>query len=89
MQNLGDILATDYRSALSLLFLNRLSRNRFLLGIPQEKIRLERERQTTNGVTGKAEMLEEMALTFYADLRQRMESFFRDDGKRTPVTARG
>lgn len=54
----------------------------------QEKIRLERERQTANGINGKAEMLEEMAVVFYADLRQRMESFFRDDGKRTPVTAR-
>ena len=54
----------------------------------QEKIRLERERQTANGINGKAEMLEEMAVAFYADLRQRMESFFRDDGKRTPVTAR-
>ncbi len=53
----------------------------------QEKIRLERERQTANGINGKAEMLEEMAVVFYADLRQRMESFFRDDGKRTPVTA--
>ncbi len=28
-------------------------------------------------------MLEEMAATFYADLRSRMESFFRDDGRRT------
>ncbi len=54
----------------------------------QEKIRLDRERQTANGINGKAEMLEEMAVVFYADLRQRMESFFRDDGKRTPVTAR-
>lgn len=55
----------------------------------QEKIRLERERQTQNGVSAKAEMLEEMAVAFYADLRLRMESFFRDDGRRTPVTARG
>ncbi|HAL71522.1 MAG TPA: hypothetical protein DCP71_07090 [Verrucomicrobiales bacterium] len=54
----------------------------------QEKVRLERERMAAGGVAGKAEMLEEMAATFYADLRQRMESFFRDDGRRTPVTAR-
>ncbi|MES2738932.1 MAG: DUF4407 domain-containing protein [Verrucomicrobiota bacterium] len=54
----------------------------------QEKVRLERERMASGGVAGKAEMLEEMAATFYADLRQRMESFFRDDGRRTPVTAR-
>ncbi|GAA5138741.1 hypothetical protein GCM10023213_18160 [Prosthecobacter algae] len=54
----------------------------------QEKVRLERERMATGGVAGKAEMLEEMAATFYADLRQRMESFFRDDGRRTPVTGR-
>ncbi|MES2506199.1 MAG: DUF4407 domain-containing protein [Verrucomicrobiota bacterium] len=54
----------------------------------QEKVRLERERMASGGMAGKAEMLEEMAATFYADLRQRMESFFRDDGRRTPVTAR-
>lgn len=56
----------------------------------QEKVRLERERlASSSGISGKAEMLEEMAATFYADLRMRMESFFRDDGRRTPVTARG
>lgn len=54
----------------------------------QEKIRLEREKQSTNGLTGKAEMLEEMASAFYADLRQRMESFFSDDGQRKPSSAR-
>lgn len=50
----------------------------------QEKMRLERERLAQGGIAGKAEMLEEMAETFYADLRQRMEVFFRDD-RRTPV----
>ncbi len=50
----------------------------------QEKVRLERERLSQGGIAGKAEMLEEMAETFYADLRQRMEAFFRDD-RRTPV----
>lgn len=50
----------------------------------QEKMRLERERLAQGGIAGKAEMLEEMAETFYADLRQRMEAFFRDD-RRTPV----
>jgi hypothetical protein len=54
----------------------------------QEKIRLEREKQSTNGLTGKAEMLEEMASAFYADLRQRMESFFSDDSQRKPSSAR-
>jgi hypothetical protein len=54
----------------------------------QEKMRLERERMATQGITAQAEMLEEMAAKFYADLRERMESFFRDDGRRTPVTAR-
>lgn len=54
----------------------------------QEKVRVERERMAAGGVAGKAEMLEEMAATFYADLRARMESFFRDDGRRTPVTGR-
>ncbi len=55
----------------------------------QEKVRLERERMaTTSGIAGKAEMLEEMAHTFYADLRTRMESFFQDDGRRTPATGR-
>lgn len=54
----------------------------------QEKVRLERERMEAGGLSAKAEMLEEMASAFYTDLRQRMESFFRDDGRRTPVTAR-
>ncbi len=55
----------------------------------QEKVRLERERLLAGGVvTQKAEMLEEMAQAFYADLRQRMESFFKDDGRRTPISAR-
>jgi hypothetical protein len=54
----------------------------------QEKIRLEREKQNANGIAGKAEMLEEMASAFYADLRQRMESFFSDDSKRKSSTAR-
>jgi len=54
----------------------------------QEKIRLEREKQTANGIAGKAEMLEEMASAFYADLRQRMESFFSNDSQRKSSTAR-
>jgi hypothetical protein len=55
----------------------------------QEKIRLERERVVAQGVGAKAEMLEEMAAQFYADMRERMESFFRDDaGHHTPVSAR-
>lgn len=55
----------------------------------QEKVRIEQERMAaTGGISGKAAMLEEMAATFYADLRTRMESFFRDDGGRTPATGR-
>jgi len=55
----------------------------------QEKLRLDRERMASQGITAQAEMLEEMAAKFYADMRERMESFFRDDGgRRTPVTAR-
>jgi len=52
-----------------------------------EKIRAASEAAATSGLTFKADMLEEMARTFYADLRNRMETFFRDD-RRTPVTAR-
>jgi hypothetical protein len=52
-----------------------------------EKIRAAREAAATSGLAFKADMLEEMARTFYADLRNRMETFFRDD-RRTPVTAR-
>jgi hypothetical protein len=55
----------------------------------QEKLRLDRERMASQGITAQAEMLEEMAAKFYADMRERMESFFRDDGgRRTPVSAR-
>lgn len=50
----------------------------------QEKIRHEREQPATG--SDKARILEEMAETFYTDLRQRMEAFFRDD-RRTPVQA--
>ncbi len=53
-----------------------------------EKIRVAREAWPPSGMAAKAEMLEEMAGHFYADLRERMETFFRDD-RRTPVTARG
>lgn len=51
----------------------------------QEKVRMERERMAAGGFAGKAEMLEEMAQTFYTDLRTRMESFFKDDGRRSTV----
>lgn len=53
----------------------------------EEKMRAERELAATSGIKYKADMLEEMAQQFYADLRQRMENFFRDD-RRTPITAR-
>lgn len=54
----------------------------------EEKIRLAREQAATSGLTQKVDMLEEMAHTFYADLRTRMENFFRDD-RRSPITGRG
>lgn len=53
----------------------------------EEKMRAERELAATSGIKYKADLLEEMAQQFYADLRQRMENFFRDD-RRTPITAR-
>ena len=51
-----------------------------------EKIRAARESAATSGLAFKADMLEDMARTFYADLRQRMETFFCDD-RRSPVKA--
>lgn len=53
----------------------------------EEKIRLAREQAAATGMTQKIDMLEEMAHTFYADLRTRMENFFRDD-RRSPITGR-
>jgi hypothetical protein len=38
----------------------------------------------TSGVSRTAEAIEEMSRNFYADLRERMEKFFHDDGRRTP-----
>ncbi|MBK8040660.1 MAG: DUF4407 domain-containing protein [Verrucomicrobiaceae bacterium] len=52
-----------------------------------EKIRAARDAAASSGISFKADMLEDMARSFYADLRQRMETFFRDD-RRTPITAR-
>lgn len=51
----------------------------------EEKIRVERERASAGGFAQKAEVLEDMARTFYSDLRERMESFFGDGGRR-PAT---
>jgi hypothetical protein len=51
-----------------------------------EKIRAARDSAATSGLAFKANMLEDMARTFYADLRQRMETFFCDD-RRSPVKA--
>lgn len=52
----------------------------------EEKMRAERELLAREGLAGRAAervtMLEEMARTFYADLRQRMEQFFQDGGAR-------
>jgi hypothetical protein len=54
----------------------------------EEKNRAARELAATSGVSRTADALEEMSRNFYADLRQRMEDFFCDDGRRTPVTGR-
>lgn len=52
----------------------------------EEKMSAERERLASEGLAERAAermaMLEEMAKTFYADLRQRMESFFQDSASR-------
>lgn len=53
----------------------------------EEKIRFAREQAAATGMAHKVDMLEEMAQTFYADLRTRMENFFRDD-RRSPITGR-
>jgi len=56
----------------------------------QQKVRLEQERLASTGnVAEQTQKLEEMAGIFYAEMRHRMESFFRDDGRHTPLTARG
>ena len=51
-----------------------------------ERIRVEREKLATEGIGGKAAekaaMLEEMAASFYADLRKRMEFFFNTPDRR-------
>jgi hypothetical protein len=55
----------------------------------EEKIRAEKERlATTNTLAEKAQMLEDMAHTFYADLRWRMETFFQTDGRGSPSAIR-
>ena len=55
----------------------------------EERSRLARELAAKSGVSHTAEAIEEMSRNFYADLRERMEKFFRDDDKRaTPATGR-
>lgn len=54
----------------------------------EEKIRAERERISANGIAQKAEILETMAQTFYADLRRRMESFFGPEAAANAATSR-
>ncbi|MEZ5385923.1 MAG: DUF4407 domain-containing protein [Prosthecobacter sp.] len=53
----------------------------------EEKNRLAREQAALTGVTHTVEALEEMSRNFYADLRERMDQFFRDD-RRTSGTLR-
>jgi hypothetical protein len=55
----------------------------------EEKNRAARELAATSGVSYTAEVLEEMSRNFYADLRERMERYFReDDQRRTPASGR-
>ncbi len=54
----------------------------------EEKNRAARELAATSGVSRTADALEEMSRNFYADLRARMEQFFREDGHRTPAAGR-
>ena len=55
----------------------------------EEKNRAARELAAKSGVSHTADVLEEMSRNFYADLRERMESYFRDDDqRRTPATGR-
>jgi 23S rRNA pseudoU1915 N3-methylase RlmH len=54
----------------------------------EEKNRAARELAATSGVSRTADALEEMSRNFYADLRARMEQFFREDGRHTPATGR-
>lgn len=58
----------------------------------EEKMSAERERLASEGLAERAAermaMLEEMAKTFYADLRLRMESFFQDNSASRRATGR-
>ena len=54
----------------------------------EEKNRAARELAATSGVSRTADALEEMSRNFYADLRARMEQFFREDGHRTTAAGR-
>jgi hypothetical protein len=58
----------------------------------EERMRVEREAMAKDSLHGRAAerlaMLEEMAQTFYADLRHRMESFFHDGGGPRRATTR-
>ncbi|NNM27934.1 MAG: DUF4407 domain-containing protein, partial [Akkermansiaceae bacterium] len=59
----------------------------------EEKMEVERQRLTDRGpdhagAASRAAMLEEMADAFYADMRQRMASFFETSGGGPPVEAR-
>jgi len=55
----------------------------------EEKNRAARELAAKSGVSHTADVLEEMSRNFYADLRERMVSYFRDDDqRRTPATGR-
>ena len=54
----------------------------------EEKNRAARELAATSGVSRTSDALEEMSRNFYADLRARMEQFFREDGHRTTAAGR-
>jgi len=57
----------------------------------EEKNRVARELAAKSGVSHTAEVLEEMSRNFYADLRERMQTYFSDEDRRrrtTPATGR-
>ncbi len=54
----------------------------------EERSRIAREMAAKSGVSHTADAIEEMSRNFYADLRERMEKFFREDGRHTPATGR-
>ena len=95
----GLLLATKNNTPLEKALIDGVDRSRaakefleHLMGLEQsfeERMDAERERLAERGgsYSKHAHMLDEMAETFYADLRGRMESFFASGGEPTPAGA--